>query len=140
MGLAILVVAVVSWRRPSGSRSGIGSGWLDRVGQMGPAAALGLAVVLNLRPKGLLLGLAAGLAVAGSSLKPGEMAVAVAVYTAIASCTVTVPIALTLVAPAWAEPRLVSAHDWLNQNSARITVVVLFVVGLVIVAVGISGL
>jgi hypothetical protein len=140
VGLAILVVAVLSFRRPSGARSGTGSGWLDRVGRMGPATALGLAVVLNLRPKGLLLGVAAGLAVAAASLDPGRTVAVVAVYTAIASCTVTVPIALTLVAPAWAEPRLVSARDWLNHTSARITSVVLLVVGLVIVGVGISGL
>src|SRR3954447_7168081 len=43
VGLAILVVAVVSWRRPAGARRGNGGGWLDRVGRMEPAGALGLA-------------------------------------------------------------------------------------------------
>src|SRR3954469_16374244 len=53
--LAILVVAVVSWRRPAGARRGNGGGSPDSRGRMGHGAALGLAVVLNLRPKGLLL-------------------------------------------------------------------------------------
>ncbi len=68
VGLALLVVAVMAWRRAARAPADKGSRWLDRVDRMGPAAALGLAVALNLRPKGLLLGAAAGLSIAGASL------------------------------------------------------------------------
>jgi hypothetical protein len=107
---------------------------------MGPAAAVGLAFVLNLRPKGLLLGAAAGLSIAGSSLNGTETAIIVATYVGLSSSTVVVPIAMTLVAPVRMQPRLVVARDWLSHNSAHITVVVLVMVGFVILGAGLSRL
>jgi Sap, sulfolipid-1-addressing protein len=140
VGLAVLVVAVMAGRRAARAPADKRSRWLDRVDQMGPAAALGLAVVLNLRPKGLLLGAAAGLSIAGASLKVTEAAIVVAIYVGLASSTVIVPIVATLVAPARMQPRLVLTRDWLSHNSAHITVVVLVMVGFVIVGAGLSRL
>jgi hypothetical protein len=136
----VLVVAVVAWRRAARAPVDRQSRWLGRVDGMGPAAALGLAVALNLRPKGLLLGAAAGLSIAGSSLKGTDTAVVVAVYLGLASSTVIVPIVVTLVAPARMQPRLVLTRDWLSHNSAHITVVVLVMVGFVILGAGLSRL
>jgi hypothetical protein len=140
VGLAVLVVAVLAWRRAGRAPADKQGRWLDRVDRMGPAAALGLAVALNLRPKGLLLGVAAGLSIAGSSLKDSEAVVVVAIYVGLASSTVIVPILLTLVAPARMQPRLVLARDWLSHNSTYITVVVLIMVGFVILGAGLSRL
>ena len=64
---------------------------------MGPATALGLALILNVRPKGLLLGAAAGLAIAGARLADTDAAIVIVIYLALASSTVTVPIIATLV-------------------------------------------
>ena len=140
VGLAVLVVAVMAWRRAARAPAVKGNRWLDRVDGMGPVAALGLAVALNLRPKGLLLGAAAGLSIAGSSLNDSEAAIVVAIYVGLASSTVIVPIVLTLVAPARMQPRLVLARDWLSHNSTHITVVVLVMVGFVILGAGLSRL
>jgi Sap, sulfolipid-1-addressing protein len=140
IGLAVLVVAMIAWRRAARGPTDNQNRWLDRVDRMGPAAALGLAFALNLRPKGLLLGAAAGLSVAGSSLPVTEAAIVVAIYVGLASSTITVPIAATLVAPARMQPRLVLARDWLRQYSAYITVVVLVMVGFVILGAGLSRL
>ena len=140
VGLAVLVVAVMAWRRAARAPADKQNSWLGRVDRMGPAAALGLAFALNLRPKGLLLGAAAGLSVAGSSLEVTEAAIVVAIYVGLASSTVIVPIVATLVAPARMQPRLVLARDWLSQNSAHITVVVLVMVGFVILGAGLSRL
>jgi hypothetical protein len=140
IGLAVLVVAVIAWRRAARGPTDKQNRWLDRVDRMGPAAALGLAFALNLRPKGLLLGAAAGLSVAGSSLPVTEAAIVVAIYVGLASSTIIVPIAATLVAPARMQPRLVLARDWLSHNSAHITVVVLVTVGFVILGADLSRL
>ena len=138
VGLAVLVVAVLAGRRAARAPVDRQSRWLHRVDRLGPAAALGLAFVLNLRPKGLLLGAAAGLAIAASSLDGADTIAVVAIYVGLASSTVIVPIVVTLVAPARMEPRLVVTRDWLSHNSAHITVVVLVMVGFVILGAGLS--
>ena len=140
VGTALLVAAVMAWRRAARAPADKGNGWLDRVDRMGPVAALGLALALNLRPKALLLGAAAGLSVAGSSLRTTDAVIVLAIYVGLASSTVIVPIVATLVAPARMQPRLVLARDWLSHNSAHITVVVLVMVGFVILGAGISQL
>jgi hypothetical protein len=140
VGLGVLVVAVLAVRRAARAQATSQSRWLQRVDRIGPAGALGLAFVLNLRPKGLLLGAAAGLAIAASSLNGTDTTTVVAIYVGLASSTVTVPIVVTLVAPARMEPRLVVTRDWLSRNSAHITVVVLVIVGFVILGAGLSGL
>jgi len=140
VGTALLVAAVMAWRRANRARADQGNRWLDRVDRFGPVAALGLALALNLRPKALLLGAAAGLSVAGSSLKTTEAAIVLAIYVGLSSSTVIVPIVATLVAPARTQPRLVLARDWLSNNSAYITVVVLVMVGFVILGAGLSQL
>ena len=140
VGTALLVVAVMAWRRAARAPADKGSRWLDRVDRMGPVPALGFALALNLRPKGLLLGAAAGLSIAGASLRATDAAIVVAIYVGLASSTVIVPIVVTLVAPARMQPRLVLARDWLSHNSAHITVVVLVMVGFVILGAGLSRL
>ena len=140
VGLAVLVVAALAWRRAARAPADKGNRWLDRVDRMGPVAALGLAVALNLRPKGLLLGAAAGLSIAGASLKTADAAIVVAIYVGLAASTVIVPIVVTLVAPARMRPRLIQARDWLSHNSAHITVVVLVMVGFVILGAGLTRL
>ena len=140
VGTALLVAAVMAWRRAAQAPANRGNGWLDRVERMGPVPALGLALALNVRPKALLLGVAAGLSVAGSSLRTTEAVIVLAIYVGLASSTVIVPIVATLVAPARMQPRLLLARDWLSHNSAHITVVVLVMVGFVILGAGISQL
>ncbi len=138
VGLAVLVVAVLAGRRAARAPVDRQSRWLHRVDRMGPIAALGLAGVLNLRPKALLLGAAAGLAIAGAGLNGTDTTAVIAIYVGLASSTVIVPIVATLIAPARMEPHLVATRDWLSHNSANITVVVLVMVGFVILGAGLS--
>jgi hypothetical protein len=140
VGFALLFVAGLSWRRTARAPADKRSRWIDTLDSVGPVTALGLGVALNLRPKGLLLGVAAGLSIAGSSLKSADAVIVIAIYIAMSSSTVIVPIIVTLLAPARMEPRLILARDWLNQNSGHITVVVLLMVGFVILGDGLSRL
>jgi Sap, sulfolipid-1-addressing protein len=140
VGAALLVIAVLTWRRAAKGHTASRSRWLDSVDRLGPATALGLALVLNLRPKGLLLGAAAGLAIAGARLNGTDAVIMIVVYLALASSTVTVPIIATLASPSRMQPRLVSARDWLDRNGGHITVVILLMVGLVILGDGLTRL
>jgi hypothetical protein len=140
VGVAVLIIAVLAWRRAARAPAESRSRWLDAVERMGPVTAIGLAIALNLRPKGLLLGAAAGLAIAGSRLRGTDAVVVVLIYLALSCSTVMVPIILTLVAPARMQPRLVLARDWLEHNGGHITVVVLLMVGFVILGAGLSQL
>jgi len=140
VGAGLLVMAVLTWRRAAKGHSASRSRWLDSVDRLGPATAIGLALVLNLRPKGLLLGAAAGLAIAGARLNGTDAVIMIVVYLALASSTVTVPIIATLASPSRMQPRLVSARDWLDRNGGHITVVILLMVGLVILGDGLTRL
>ncbi|MET0693407.1 MAG: GAP family protein [Propionibacteriaceae bacterium] len=140
VGIAVLVFAGFTWHRAARATEQTDSRWLKAVEQMGPLAALGLAIALNLRPKGLLLGAAAGLAIAGAGLRGADAVIVTAIYLALACSTVLVPVIVTLLSPARMQPRLVLTRDWLNRNGNHITVVVLLMVGFVILGAGLSRL
>ncbi len=125
VGAGLLVIAVFTWRRAAKGPAERPSRLLDSVDRLGPVTALGLAFVLNLRPKGLLLGVAAGLAIAGARLTGTDAVIVTLVYLALATSSVTVPIIATLVSPTRMQPRLVATRDWLDRNGGHITVVIL---------------
>ncbi len=69
IGLALVVLGIVNLRRSSRTeRSGMPR-WLSRVGSFGALVSFAVAVLLGFRPKGLLLGMAAGLVLRGASVE-----------------------------------------------------------------------
>jgi hypothetical protein len=140
VGVALLVVAVATVRRRRRQTPTAMPRWLRSVETIGPWSAFGLALVLNVRPKGLLLAIAAGLAIRAEGLSLGEAAVAVGIYTIIAASTVAVPIIATVAAPERAEPHLRDAQDWLLRNGPVVTGVIVIVIAVAIVGTGISRL
>ena len=140
VGAGLLVIAVFTGRRAATGPAKRPSRLLDSVDRLGPVTALGLAFVLNLRPKGLLLGVAAGLAIAGARLTGTDAVIVILVYLALATSSVTVPIIATLVSPTRMQPRLVATRDWLDRNGGHITVAILLMVGLVILGDGLTRL
>jgi hypothetical protein len=140
IGIALVVLGVISLRRSSRSeRTGL-PGWLSAVDSFGVLAAFGVAVLLDFRPKGLLLGIAAGLALHNASVRASEAAVLIAIYTLIATSTVVVPITASLMAPRWMEPRLIAARDWLAQNGRTLTSSMMLMIGVVILGIGLTEL
>jgi hypothetical protein len=140
IGTTLVVLGVVSLRRSSRAESKGLPRWLSAVDSFGALAAFGVAVLLDLRPKGLLLGLAAGLALHSASLSAGDAAVLVAVYTVIATSTVVVPIMASLIAPRRMEPRLIAARDWLAHNGRTLTSSIMIMIGVVILGAGLTKL
>jgi uncharacterized membrane protein len=140
VGLGLVALAIVTrWRRPHPDETALPS-WLRAVGSFGPLPAFGVALALDFRPKGLLLGIAAGLALYGAQLRLGETTLLIGVYTVLGSSTVVVPIAATLIDPRRLEPRLLQARDWLSKNGGIVTTLMLFMVGVVIFGDGLTRL
>ena len=79
---------------------------------------------------------AAGLALHAASVKAGEAAVVVAIYTVIATSTVVVPIVASFLAPRRVEPKLLAARDWMTHNGRLLTSLMMFLIGVVILGYG----
>jgi hypothetical protein len=140
IGLALVVIAIIEWRRARRNPATAMPKWLNAVGSFGPWSSFGIALALNVRPKGLLLAIAAGLALRVNELSLGESAIAIAIYTLVGCSTVAVPIIVTLAAPERMEPRLTSAKEWTSRNSGVITAIILLMIGVVIIGIGLGQL
>jgi Sap, sulfolipid-1-addressing protein len=139
IGTALMVLAAIYLRRRSQTRTGLPR-WLAAVDSFGPVVSFGIAVVLSFRPKGLLLGVAGGLALGTASVEADEAVLLIIIYTAIATSTVVIPIVGAFVAPEKMEPRLVSARDWLAANGRILTSLMMFMIGVVILGSGLRDL
>jgi len=140
VGAALIVLAIIAWRRARRNPSTAMPTWLSAVGSFGPWASFGVAFALNVRPKGLLLAIAAGLSLRANDLSLAESAVAIAIYTLVGCSTVAVPIIVTLSAPERMEPRLLSAKEWIARNNGAITALIVLMIGVVIIGTGLGRL
>lgn len=139
IGTALMVLAAIYLRRRPQTSTGLPR-WLAAVDSFGPLVSFGIAVVLSFRPKGLLLGVAGGLALSAASVKADEAVLLIIIYTAIATSTVVIPIVGSFAAPQKMEPRLVSARDWLAGNGRVLTSLMMFMIGVVILGSGLRDL
>jgi hypothetical protein len=140
IGAALMVLAAIYLRRRSPAGGTGLPRWLAAVDSFGPVVCFAIAVVLSLRPKGLLLGVAGGLALSAASLNADDAVLLIIIYTAIATSTVVVPIIASLIAPQRMEPRLISARDWLIVNGRIVTSIMMFMIGVVILGYGLTQL
>lgn len=138
-GVALVLVGVVTLARRSRAGSGGGPGWLDSIGTLGILPVFGIGLALNLRPKAVLLAAAAGLAIVGVDLAFYDNLGLVVFYTAIATCTVGVPIVATILFPRRMEPRLLSAKEWLAAHSNTVGATMMILIGGFVIGVGLSG-
>lgn len=140
IGVATVVAGLVLWRRGARTTSAGLPKWLSAVGSLGPWPAFGLAFILNLRAKGLLLGAAAGLALRDDDLTIGTTAIVLGVYTVISASTVAGPIIATLVDPVRAAKWLVPTRNWLAANSRLVSILIMIMIGVVIIGSGLVRL
>jgi hypothetical protein len=138
VGLALVVLGILSLRRARRASVPAMPKFFDGQRKLGPWESFGLAIILNLRPKGLLLAIAAGLTIRGDTGSLTEALIVVVIYTLIAASTVVVPIVATLVAPARMVPRLESTRDWLVRNGEAMTSLIVIMIGVVIIGMGMA--
>lgn len=140
VGAGLIVIAIVSWRRARRNPVEGLPAWLGKVESIGPWSAFGLGLALNIRPKEILLALAAGLAVRGAGLSGSDAAIVILVYTIIGASTVAVPVIATLIDAKGMQPKLLRMKEWLTRNSRVVTSLILLMVGVFIIGTGIGRL
>jgi threonine/homoserine/homoserine lactone efflux protein len=138
VGLALVVLGFLSFRHARRESEPPVPKLLATQRRLGPWEAFGLAMILNIRPKGLLLAIAAGLSIRGDTDSLTEAIIVIVVYTLIAASTVVVPIIATLVAPTRMEPRLTSTREWLIRNGEAMTALIVILIGVVIIGMGMA--
>jgi hypothetical protein len=139
LGVAMVLLGVFTLVRGSAASSGRGSRWLEGVGSLGVVPVFGIGLALNLRPKAILLVAAAGLGISRAHLSLEEGALLVVIYTAVATCTVVVPIVLTILMPHMMEPRLVAAKEWTAAHATGVSATLMLLIGGFVIYLGISG-
>ncbi|MDQ7880187.1 GAP family protein [Microbacterium sp. QXD-8] len=141
LGVAAMVLGVLSWfrRRKSGVVATTPK-WMRAEANMGAWSAFGLGFILNLRPKGIVLALAAGLTLYADAGSVRLAIIPVIIYTVVAASTVAFPIIVTAASPTRMQPKLIAAHQWMETNGGLLTSAILVVIGLLIVGMGISRL
>ena len=138
VGVAVVAVGVLSWLRRDRERRRAEPAWQRRLGEASLPAVFLTSLVVDLQPKGLVLGLASGVVVRAGSMPVAEAVLAVVVYLAVAASSVVLPVVATYVAPARTERWLRAAQDWLTRNGSVVTAVVAALVGVVLVVDGIT--
>jgi threonine/homoserine/homoserine lactone efflux protein len=117
-----------------------GPAWLRSVEKLGPRSSFGVALLLNIRPKALLLAIAAGLALHADAGSPTNAVLALAVYTVIGASTVAIPIIAAVAAPDRVERPLSATREWLVSHGNLITIAILVLVGIVVIVLGVQRL
>jgi hypothetical protein len=140
IGAALMVLAGIYLRPRTRAVSTGLPRWLAAVDSFGALASFAIGVLLGFRPKGLLLGIAAGLALNAASVRADEAVILIIIYTVIATSTVVIPIVASLVAPRRMEPKLVAVRDWLATNGRILTSVMMLLIGVVILGSGLANL
>lgn len=142
LGVLLLLLGWRQWRsRPKEGEEPEMPGWMQSIESLKPAMALGLGALMSgVNPKNLMLALGAAVAIAQEGLSAGESSVALLIFIAIASCTVTGPVLLFFVLGERAEETLNGWKAWLTENNATVMAVLLLVLGVVLLGQGIGGL
>jgi hypothetical protein len=140
IGLALIISTIVVWRRATRTQGAGMPRWLSAADALGPWPALGLAVALNFRPKGLLLSAAAGLSLRGQNLAIGQLAVVILIYTVISASTVAVPVVASLTRPGTTDRWLIGARGWLVKNNRVVSILIMLLIGTVILGNGLAHL
>jgi threonine/homoserine/homoserine lactone efflux protein len=141
IGAVLLFLGWRKWRsRPQGDEEAQMPGWMSAIEDFGAAKSFTTGFLLAAaNPKNIGLTFAAAATIATAGLTNAQQIVTLLVFVVVASLTVAIPVIAYLLAGARATPTLERMREWLVAN-AKILMTVLFVVlGLVLLADGISS-
>jgi hypothetical protein len=102
------------------------------------AGVLGVLFAL-INPKDVALSVGAGATVSDAPLSGAQSALAIAVFAAVATVTITVPLTVALLAGERAQPTLRAWHDWLDRNAPAVTSALLAVAGVLLIVDGLRS-
>ena len=130
LGVLLLLVAVRKWRgRPHGDAEPELPAWMKRLDTITPLKAARLAVLLSaVKPKNLLLTVAAALAIAQTGVSTGEEAVAFAVFLLLATLGPGIPVAIHVLMRDRGPDILMRMRGWMVSENATIMAVLCLVI------------
>ncbi|GAB3120668.1 GAP family protein [Glaciibacter psychrotolerans] len=141
LGLGLLVLAVGQWRgRPKEGVKPTLPAWMSAIDSMTAFRGFVIGFLLaGLNPKNLLIGASAGIALGSDSQSIGSDAIATVIYALIAASTVGIPVIGNLFAAQQMRVPLQKLHIWLLNNNATVMATLLLIIGVVVIAKGISS-
>ena len=141
LGALLLFLAYRQWKkRPKPGHQPTVPKWLLSIDSFTPLQAFGLALLLSVKPKNLILTLAAALDIAQSTLGNVQSVMALVLFIVIASTSVAAPVVLFLVMGEKSTWMLDGLKRWFMENNATIMFVLLLVFGAILIAEGINGI
>jgi hypothetical protein len=127
----------VKWlRRPRAGATKEPPSWLAALDSYTPARSARLGAILGANPKNLVMALAAGAEIAVLASGAGPTAAGVAIFVAVGSLGVAIPILGHAVLGDRAEPALNRGRSWLDANSTALSIGVLVVLGVLLLLKG----
>jgi hypothetical protein len=142
LGAALVLLAVKKWRgRPRAGDEAALPKWMAAIGGFRPPKALGFGVVLAAaNPKHLMVTVAAAAEIAGTGIDAGQEAIAYAVFIAIGTLGVGVPVAVHAVLGERSRAPLDAVQSWMAANNTVIMSVITLVIGVKVLGDGLAGL
>jgi hypothetical protein len=142
LGAVLVIWALAKWRKRSTSS---GADELPRwmrslTGLSAPRAFLAAAAYAALNPKTLAFVAAGVLTILGASFSMAVEWITLLLFVILASLSVTVPVALAVIAPDRSADALAAARVWLGDNGSMVTAAVLAVLGALLLYSAIAGL
>jgi threonine/homoserine/homoserine lactone efflux protein len=142
LGVLLLTVGVRQFRgRPHEGETAELPKWMAAINSFGPAKSLGMGLLLSgLNPKNLLLTVAAAAAIAETGIADGQEAIALAVFIAIATLGVGIPVVIYFALGERSRKLLDGVRSWMAANNAVIMAVLMLVIGVKLIGDGIGSL
>jgi hypothetical protein len=140
-GAALLMLAVRTWgKRPGRGEEPALPSWMSKVEGFGPRQSAGLGVLAAVNPKNLLLTVGGALEIAGAGASIASELGGLAVFVAVSSIGVAVPVFFRLVRGEASLAGLGRMRDWLARHNALIMSAVLLLLGANLIGDGIAAL
>lgn len=141
LGAVAIVLAIRQWRaRPTEGDELEIPGWMAKVDGVNPATAIVLGAFFGgAKPKNLLLSIAVGVTLEATEASVGEAAGALTLVVLLGSLPIIVPVVVAFVGGAGVRDRLDRLRAWMIANNAAIVGSVLLLIGVVLIAKGLSS-
>ena len=135
LGAALLVLAALQWRgRPREGEEGESPTWMSTLATFTPTKSFGLgATFAAIKPKNLVLTLAAATTISESGMDIGPELAALVAYVLVASVGVAAPLVVYFSLGSRASVTLERWGRWLTSNHSIVVAVVLLVIGLLLI-------
>lgn len=142
LGVLLLLVAAKQWRgRPRRDSEPQLPAWMKTIDKFTAERSVAIGVALSaINPKNLLLVVGAAAAIAQTGATALSQAVALAVFTVIATLGVGAPVAIYFLMGDRATKILGELHDWMARENATIMAVICLIIGAKLIGDAITAL